>query len=49
MKQQKFENVFDALYDGKEALEMKRRAECAARRAITAAPICAHFADFAPP
>ena len=30
MKMQKFENVFDALYDGEEALEMKRRAELAA-------------------
>ena len=30
MKMQKFENVFDALYDGEEAREMKRRAELAA-------------------
>ena len=30
MKKQKFENVFDALYDGEEAIEMKRRAELAA-------------------
>ena len=27
---QKFDNVFDALYDGEEAIEMKRRAELAA-------------------
>ena len=27
---QKFDNVFDALYDGDEAIEMKRRAELAA-------------------
>lgn len=30
MKMQKFDNVFDALYDGEEAREMKRRAELAA-------------------
>lgn len=30
MKMQKFENVFDALYDGEEAVEMKRRADLAA-------------------
>lgn len=30
MKRQRFESVFDALYDGEEALEMKRRAELAA-------------------
>ena len=29
MKMQKFDNVFDALYDGEEAREMKRRAELA--------------------
>ena len=30
MKMQKFDNVFDALYDGEEAREMKRRAQLAA-------------------
>ena len=30
MKMQKFDNVFDAVYDGEEAREMKRRAELAA-------------------
>jgi predicted XRE-type DNA-binding protein len=30
MKMQKFDHVFDALYEGEEAREMKRRAELAA-------------------
>lgn len=29
MKMRKFDNVFDALYDGEQAIEMKRRAELA--------------------
>lgn len=29
MKMRKFDNVFDALYDGEQAIEMRRRAELA--------------------